>query len=66
MKKLIVFSPFPDLSGLDLLCHIDDAIIIKTWSETLATLEKDYPGRAKVAVIQDGTMQYMKARSELS
>jgi nickel-dependent lactate racemase len=66
VKKLIVFSPFPDRSSLDLFCHIDDAIIFKTWSETLATLEKDYPDRAKVAVIQDGTMQYMKARSELS
>jgi hypothetical protein len=61
-KKLIVFSPYPGRNGLGLLCHIDDATIVKTWSETLAALEKDYPGKAKVSVIQDGTMQYMKAR----
>ena len=66
MKKLIVFSAYPDRSGLDLFCHIDDATIVKTWSEALATLEKDYPGRAKVAVIQDGTMQYMKPRPGLA
>jgi nickel-dependent lactate racemase len=66
VKKLIVFSPYPDRSGLDLFCHIDDATIVKTWSEALATLEKDYPGRAKVAVIQDGTMQYMKPRPGLA
>lgn len=66
MKKLIVFSPYPDRGGLDLFCHIDDATIIKTWSEVLATLEKEYPGKAKVAVVQDGTMQYMKTWPKLS
>lgn len=66
MKKLIVFSPYPDRGGLDLFCHIDDATIIKTWPEVLATLEKEYPGKAKVAVVQDGTMQYMKTRPKLS
>ena len=65
MKKLIVFSPYPDRGGLDLFCHIDDATIIKTWPEVLATLEKEYPGKAKVAVVQDGTKQYMKPRPKL-
>lgn len=60
-KKLIVLSPHPDRTGLDLFCHIDDAIIVKTWPEALAILEKDYPAQARVAVIQDGTMQYMKS-----
>jgi len=60
MKKLIVLAPYPDRTSLDLICHIDDAIIVKTWPEVLAILEKDFPGSAKVAVIQDGTMQYMK------
>jgi len=61
MKKLIVFSPHPDRTSLDWFCHFDDATIIKTWTEVLALLERDYPGEAKVAVIQDGTMQYMKS-----
>jgi nickel-dependent lactate racemase len=65
VKRLIVFSPYPDRGGLDLLCHSDDATIIKTWPEVLAILEKEYPGKAKVAVIQDGTMQYMKPRPRL-
>jgi nickel-dependent lactate racemase len=60
MKKLIVLAPYPDRTSLDLICHIDDAIIVKTWPEVLAILEKDFPGSAKVAVVQDGTMQYMK------
>jgi nickel-dependent lactate racemase len=60
MKKLIVLNPLPDRMSLDLICHPDDAAIVKTWQEVLTILEQDYPGEAKVAVIQDGTMQYMK------
>jgi nickel-dependent lactate racemase len=62
MKKLIVMSPHPDRTGLDLICHAEDAVIVKTWPEVLAILEKDYPMQAKVAVVQDGTMQYIKPR----
>lgn len=63
MKRLIVMAPYPDRTSLDLVCHIDDATIVKTWPEVLAILEDDYPSGAKVAVIQDGTMQYMKLQS---
>lgn len=62
MKKLIVMAPHPDCTGLDLVCHADDPIIVKTWPEALAIIEEDYPGPAKVAVVQDGTMQYMKPK----
>jgi len=60
MKKLIVLSPCPDRTSLDLICRYDDAIVTKTWADVLSHLEKDYPGEAKVAVIQDGTMQYLR------
>ena len=60
MRKLLVMSPQPDRTSLDLVCHADDAVTVKTWPEALAHLERDYPGEAKVAVIQDGTMQYMR------
>lgn len=60
MKKLIVMAPYPDRTSLDLVCHTDDAVTVKTWPEVLSILEQDYPGAAKVAVIQDGTMQYIK------
>jgi lactate racemase len=61
MKKLIVLNPLPDRMGLDLVCHQNDATTVKTWHEILAILEQDYPGEAKVAVIQDGTMQYIRS-----
>ncbi len=60
MKKLIVLAPHPDRTSQDLFCHNDDALILKTWDEVLKVLEELYPGAAKVAVIQDGTMQYLR------
>ena len=62
MKKLIVLAPYPDRTSLDLICHADDAVYVKTWPEVLAILEKDFPGSAKAAVVQDGTMMYMKKK----
>jgi lactate racemase len=60
IKKLIVMAPYPDRTGLDMICHADDAVFVKTWPECLDRLEKDFPEEAKVAVLQDGTMQYIK------
>ena len=62
LRKLIVMAPYPDQTALDLICHPDDAVTVKTWPEVLALLEKDFPGRPKVAVVQDGTMMYMKPK----
>jgi hypothetical protein len=62
MKKLIVLAPYPDRTSLDLICHVDDAVFVKTWPEVMAILEKEFPGSAKVAVVQDGTMMYMKRK----
>jgi nickel-dependent lactate racemase len=64
MKKLIALSPYPDRTSFDWFCHADDATIVKTWSEALAILERDYPEQARAAIIQDGTMQYMKPRNQ--
>ena len=61
MKKLIVLNPHPDRTSLDLICHPDDAVTVKTWPEALAILENDHPGDARVGVIQDGTMQYIRS-----
>jgi nickel-dependent lactate racemase len=61
IKKLIVMAPYADRTCLDLVCHVEDAVIVKTWPEVLSILEKDFPGSAKVAVVQDGTMQYLKS-----
>jgi len=64
MKKLIVMAPYPDRTSLDWICHIDDAVIVKTWPEVMDILEKDFPGQARAAVIQDGTMQYIMPPAE--
>ncbi len=63
MKQLIVLNPTPDKTCLDLVCDASDATMVKTWPEVLNILEQDYPGEAKVAVIPDGTMQYMRSGS---
>lgn len=60
MKKLIVINPQPDRTGLDLVCHPEDAVTVRSWEQALDILRQDFPGHARVAVIQDGTMQYMK------
>jgi hypothetical protein len=60
LKKLIVLTPYPDRTSLDFICHPDDAVFVKSWPECLALLEKEFPGSARVAVAQDGTMQYLK------
>ncbi len=59
-KKLIVLTPYPDRTCIDLICHPDDALMVKTWDEALAIIEKDAPEKIKVAVVQDGTMSYLK------
>ena len=59
MKRLIVLNPAPDRTFLDLVCHNDDAEVVKTWPEVLAKLEQEYPAEARVAVVTDGTVQYL-------
>ena len=66
MKKLIVMAPYPDRTGLDLICHADDARRVKTWPEVIALIEEEFSGQAKVAVVQDGTMMYMQAPGSMS
>jgi nickel-dependent lactate racemase len=61
MKRLIVMAPCPDRTGLDLICHIDDAVTVKTWPEVLTLIENEFPQRARVAVVQDGTMMHIQA-----
>lgn len=60
LKKFIIVAPYPDWTLVDALCHVDDTIIVKTWVEALQIFETDYPEGARVGVLQDGTMQYIK------
>ncbi len=59
VKRLIVMTHYPDRTSLDLVCHVDDAVIVKSWPEVLELIEKEFPGEARVAVVQDGTMMHM-------
>lgn len=61
LKKLIILSPNPHITMFDWISHRTEAVAVGTWPEVLSILEKEYPGDAKVAVIPDGTMQYMKS-----
>jgi hypothetical protein len=45
MKRLIVLNPTPDRTGLDLVCHVDDATIVKTWPEVLPCWRRPIPER---------------------
>jgi hypothetical protein len=52
-------APYPDRTILNLVCHNDDAVMLKTWEEVIKVLDELYPGKAWVAVIQESTMQYL-------
>jgi len=56
--RLIVCSRYPDRTMCDLFAPAECVTVTRTWDETLALLEEEFPGEASVAVIPDGTMQY--------
>jgi len=60
MKKLIVLNPRPTPSCLKWIGYEDDITVAKTWPEVLRILRKDFTAAARVGVIQDATMQYLK------
>jgi lactate racemase len=59
-KKVIMMNPNPTPTCLDWFGQAEDVQVVKTWPEVLAILEKEYPGQARVGVIPDGTMQYIR------
>jgi nickel-dependent lactate racemase len=60
MKKLIVLNPRPTPSCLKWIGHEDDVDVAKTWPDVLRMLQKEFPAVAKVGLIPDATMQYLK------
>jgi len=60
LKKAIVLNPHPTPTCLDWVGHAEDVTVVKTWQEVLDILEVEYPAEARVGVVQDGTMQYIK------
>ncbi|MBM4454241.1 MAG: DUF2088 domain-containing protein [Chloroflexi bacterium] len=58
IKRMIVLSPQSEKSMADWLA-IPGTVWAKTWPEVLETLKQDYPHGAKVAIVPDGTIQYL-------
>jgi len=60
--KVIVCSQYPDMTMCDLFARADAVTLAGGWDETLELLRADYPERASVAVIPDGTVQYFASQ----
>lgn len=58
LKRLVVLSPQFEKSMADWLA-IPDTIWVKTWPEVMDILSRDFPSGARVAVVPDGTIQYV-------
>jgi hypothetical protein len=58
LRRVIVLCPQFEHSMADWLA-IPGMHWVKTWDSVLALLEEDYPGHATVAVVPDGTIQYL-------
>jgi nickel-dependent lactate racemase len=61
LKRMVVLSPQFESSTADWLA-IPDTIWVKSWAGVLNMLKKDFPDGARVAVVPDGTIQYLSAR----
>ncbi|MDP2953867.1 MAG: lactate racemase domain-containing protein [Chloroflexota bacterium] len=58
VNKLILLTQYCDRGQANRIAPLDMITWAKTWDQALEELLKDYPGKAKVAVIPDGTVQY--------
>jgi nickel-dependent lactate racemase len=59
VNRLILVTQYSDRAQADRIAPLDSITWVRTWDEALEHLTKDYPGKAKVAVIPDGTIQYL-------
>ncbi len=59
LKRVIVLCPQFEKSTTDWLA-IPDAIWVKTWEEALEILRRDFPDKARVGIVPDGTIQYLR------
>jgi len=60
LKRLVIVSPQVEKQRLGL----DDAAWVKSWPEALNILTQDFPNGGKVAVVPDGTIQYLGKEPE--
>jgi len=55
-----MLNPQPTPTCLDWFGQPEDVMVVKTWPEVLGILQAEYPGQARVGIIPDGTMQYLR------
>jgi len=60
LKRLVALSPQFERSTTDWLA-IPNTVWVKTWSDAINILKQDFPNGGRVAVIPDGTIQYLSA-----
>lgn len=58
LRRMVVLSPQFEKSMADWLA-IPGTIWVKTWPEVMDILSRDFPTGARVAVVPDGTIQYL-------
>jgi nickel-dependent lactate racemase len=60
VKRIIIYSEYPDLAGRGWLPDSERVLYFKEWREVLKSLESDYPSSARVAVFPNAEIQYAK------
>lgn len=66
VHKFIMLSPHKDKAGEGWLAPDGEITWVNTWDKVLAILNNDYPGKARIAVVPDGTIQYFDVVSTLA
>jgi len=59
VKKVIVFTEYPDLAGRGWFANSDKIVFLHKWNDVLKVLETDYPGKASIAVFPNSEIQYV-------
>jgi nickel-dependent lactate racemase len=59
IKKVIIFTEYPDFAGRGWFPNSDKIIFLHDWSDVLKVLETDYPVAASVAVFPNSEIQYV-------
>jgi hypothetical protein len=60
VKRVIVYSEYPDLAGNGWYPEAENVVYIKKWNEVLKLLKTDYPSSAKVVIFPNSEIQYTR------
>lgn len=60
IKRLIIYSEYPELAGRNYLQNTGRLALMQGWDEVIAALQKDYGDAARVAVYPNADIQYSK------